>query len=214
MKETELAQVIVEWLNNKQYEVFQEVQIDNRVADIVAKKNDQLWIIECKTSLNLLLLEQVHNWITYSDYVSVAVPVSKTYTRSNTFAKRILREFKIGCLELKKDKYNKKYIIRETIDPIIHSDPIRKQYIKLHEEQKWYQEAGSSNGGHFTDFKGTIDKLYNLAKDNPGIELKQALKEINHHYKNDNNAFFCIKKYIDQNIIKKIKLIDNNIYIN
>ena len=74
MKEQELASYIVSYLENENWEIFQEVQFRSygNIADIVAVKDNKLWIIESKTTLSFKVLEQARRWKCH--YRSIAVP--------------------------------------------------------------------------------------------------------------------------------------------
>ncbi len=47
-----------------------------------------------------------------------------------------------------------------------------------------------------------------VVKENPGIELKEAIKKIKHHYSNDKSAIGSISGYLQgkQNIIENIRM--------
>jgi len=58
MKETDLAERVINWLEDQHWEIYQEVQFRGYggIADIVAVRAGYLWIIECKTSMTFTLL--------------------------------------------------------------------------------------------------------------------------------------------------------------
>ena len=97
-KEADLAKVVVSWLNEQHWDVYQEVQIHGfgGVADIVAVQGPLVWVIECKTSLSLTVMEQASVWRVH--FRSVAVPTGVRH-HSRTAAYRVARLFfKVGVL--------------------------------------------------------------------------------------------------------------------
>jgi len=219
MKEIELGEKIVTWLQVKGWEVYQEVSIWGKTADIVAVKNNKVWIIECKVSLTFDLLAQACYWKPYANYSSIAIPESTSYKRSKgrSFAFGICKEKGIGVLKLNHHKSvyseNEHWSIIQSIKPK-PNDRAKKwsaEHIqsKLLEEQKTYAKAGSpGNVKKFTRFKKTCLELEEIVKDNPGIELKEAVKKIGHHYKTNHSAIASISKYLTgkKKIIENIKM--------
>ncbi len=73
MKETELGKPIETWLEKQGYSVSCEV----KNCDIVARKADELLIVELKTRFCLDLVYQAVNRKNLTDSVYVAVPVQQ-----------------------------------------------------------------------------------------------------------------------------------------
>lgn len=82
MKETELAKSIILYLEGHGWDVYQEALIQGNIADIVATFGKLTWIIECKTSLSLKLLEQASAWGGKVNFISIAIP-AKTRINNN-----------------------------------------------------------------------------------------------------------------------------------
>jgi hypothetical protein len=95
MKETELYAPIRDFLVSNGYEVQAEV----KNCDIVAKKDDNLIVIEMKTSANLSLLIQATDRQRISDSVYVAIPAPKK-RRSSQWrgTQRVLRQLELGLI--------------------------------------------------------------------------------------------------------------------
>ena len=75
----------------------------------------------------------------------------------------------------------------------------------LTEQHKTFAKAGSKDGKHLTLFKMTTQLLAAYVKKHPGVFLKDAVKKIKHHYKNDYNASRSIGVQIRQhNNVEKI----------
>ena len=92
--ETILAELVVNWLESQKWDVYQEVQIETygKIADIVAVLGNLVWIIECKKSLSLSVMEQAYRWRRYANFTSVAVQRRKG-TEGRVFATKVLSKF-------------------------------------------------------------------------------------------------------------------------
>ncbi|MEW6614016.1 MAG: MmcB family DNA repair protein [Thermodesulfobacteriota bacterium] len=101
MSEVEIAKVVIGWLQDLRWEVYQEVQIGacGPIADIVAVQDKLLWIIEVKRSLGLSVIGQALHWKTFCHYVSVAVPY-KRWTKEHDTAVYFMKRDGIGLLKV------------------------------------------------------------------------------------------------------------------
>jgi len=96
MKETELDEPIRLWLEKQGYSVSCEV----KNCDIVARKDDDLMIIELKTRFSLDLVYQAVNRKNLTDSVYVAVPVlsgKKTIPKYKN-VKKLLARLEVGLI--------------------------------------------------------------------------------------------------------------------
>ncbi len=207
MKETEIAKPIISYLESMGWDVYQEVMIDDKIADIVATCGKLTWIIECKTSLSLKLLEQAYAWRGMANFISIVIP-RKSHIYNNSFVNHILKQAGIGVLTVEyKD-------VRLNISPTFNRKTINIiKYLKP--EQKTWSQAGSKGGGYYTPFQETKRSIELTIKRHPeGILFKEFLKNINHHYNTEATAKQCIKHWIDRNIINaKIVTQNNKLYI-
>jgi hypothetical protein len=96
MKETELDEPIRLWLEKQGYSVSCEV----KNCDIVARKGDELLIIELKTRFSLDLVYQAVNRKNLSDSVYVAVPVlpGKKSLPKYKNVKKLLARLEVGLI--------------------------------------------------------------------------------------------------------------------
>ncbi len=96
MKESELFDPIKRYLQGQGYSVHAEV----KHCDIVARKHDELVLIELKNSINLNLLVQAAERKELSDsvYIAVPVPVGKQVPPNFKRIKKLLRRLEIGCI--------------------------------------------------------------------------------------------------------------------
>ena len=96
MKETELDKPIGKWLEKQGYSVSCEV----KNCDIVARKGDELLIIELKTRFSLDLVYQAVNRKNLTDSVYVAVPLQhgrKTIPKYKE-VKKLLARLEVGLI--------------------------------------------------------------------------------------------------------------------
>lgn len=185
--EQELAAIVVARLNAEGWEVFQEVQVFGAVADIIARKDNKLWVIETKTTLNLDVLGQAYNWRDSADKVSIAVPASRR-SRGRDFAYNVCRQFKIGIITVAPQATwdNKPYWYiqadyeTEKINPQLRT----KLESSISELHKTWSKAGSPSGGHLTPFKLTEMNVQEYVKGHPGCTFKELIDNIQTHYAN------------------------------
>lgn len=96
MKETELDEPVRKWLEKQGYTVSCEV----KHCDIVARKDDELLIVELKTRFSLDLVYQAVNRKNLTDSVYVAVPVKtgkKTIPHYKD-VKKLLARLEVGLI--------------------------------------------------------------------------------------------------------------------
>lgn len=195
MKETELAEKVVSWLAESRWDVYQEVLINKSIADIVAVQGRLTWIIECKTSMSLVLIGQAIDRKRYANLVSVAVPV-KLRDRSHVAANTILGQNGIGAIYVGYDD------VHQSARPALMR---KKLPIKLNDDQKTYALAGASGGGYWTPFKSTCRNIQENVRRNPGIILKEIIESTRHHYQTDSTARACISRWAIDGIIPGIE---------
>jgi len=205
MKETDLAKPVVLYLKEQGWDVYQEVLIYGKVADIVATFGKLTWIIEVKTSMSLKLLEQIYCWRGRANFLSIAIPARSYF---GDFTKDLLIKNKIGVLSV---RYEEVY---ENIHPQLNRKVINIQKF-LKPEQKTWAEAGSQHG-YFTPFQNTKRNIEYRIKNYPnGILFKDFLKLTEHHYSKEATARSCLRQWIESGIIKGAKIVeqDNRLFI-
>ena len=96
MKESELFEPIKTYLQGQGYSVHAEVNN----CDIVARKNEELVIVELKNSISMNLVAQAveRKEISDSVYIAVPVPIGKQYPPNFRRVKKVLRRLEIGCI--------------------------------------------------------------------------------------------------------------------
>lgn len=205
MKETEIGAAMVEYLHDSGWEVYQEVYRyrGSPIADIVARQNKLIWIIELKTSMSFTLLEQIMHWKWQANYLSVCIP---------SVRRRGFQAFKFACDQLGCGifLYNSKprsllsrirCETRPTISRTIFNDWDRH----LSEHQKTFCPAGSQSG-RWSPFKQTIADLRRYIDSHPGCVMHDLVKEIDHHYQSDGTFKSMLAKHIKDGVIGGIKV--------
>ncbi|NOS56465.1 MAG: hypothetical protein HOP37_09460 [Cyclobacteriaceae bacterium] len=167
MSESELAAPLVAWLQDQNWDVYQEVQFRQRggVADIVAVRNGIVWIIETKTSYSFKVLDQASSWPVH--FRSVAVP--KTFSDKRDY--RVARfYYLVGVIEISSGGR-----IEEIVRPPVFTknkkavNDYKQQLTELH---KTFASAGSKSGHHLTPYKQTILEVRRVIDENPGCTIK------------------------------------------
>lgn len=194
--EKELASKVVEWLSIQHWDVYQEVQFrrGGSIADIVAVRNNYIWIIECKKSFSLDVMEQASNWRSHFRSAAVQALISSSSTNRDRRYKLAKEYFKIGTLVV-----SNLNVIERVPSPLMREyHRFAKTMMKnLHIEQKSgeYASAGSDVGGYFTPYKNTMGIIKNYIGNNPGCTLKEIINCVGNksHYYSISSAKGCIR---------------------
>lgn len=196
-KETELAAAIVRWLDDQGWDVYQEVPLHGRAADIVAVRGPVLWVIETKLSLGLDVIEQAVRWRGLAHCVSVGVPMS-----GNHFARSVAESFRLGVIEATDEN-----TVRERVDaPLERRAGVHMLRAALRPEQKTALAAGSQHGERFTPWRETCQRVAREATAKPGIELRELITSIRHHYASNASARACLKDWIAKGKVPGVRL--------
>lgn len=96
--EADIGFAVVAQLRAGGWDVYQEVDVHRAGAraDLVATKDGNVEVVECKMTMSLDLLGQAENWLTWAHRVSVALPMSSRRTRGYDFAVKAMKKFGIG----------------------------------------------------------------------------------------------------------------------
>ena len=209
LPETSLAAPVVAWLRDMEWDVYQEVQVGDDIADIVATKGPLIYVVEVKVSLSLKLLAQAARWLRLAHYVSVALPfeIGKGRYLERSFAEKYMAENGIGRITVKDSEVDVNRIdarFRRRVD----SEKIRE---KLHEKQKTTLGAGSKGGGYWTPFKETCQALRKFVEMHPGCSMKEAIDGIRHHYSSPASARGSLAHWIRAGKVKGLVLFDGKL---
>lgn len=184
--EKDLAKVVVSWLQEQHWDVWQEVQFHayGPTNDIYAMNGKISWAIECKLTLNLKVIEQAFN--SRAIIKSIAIP----YRNYNSFGEKVCKDYGIGVISVS-NSGNINYF----------PGKLNREFYKFSEKTieflnkvpKEFCEAGSKSG-HWTPYKATIEQCKLFIKKNPGCSISDIMKDIKHHYRSDSTAKACIAK--------------------
>src|SRR3972149_3812124 len=79
-------------------------------------------------------------------------------------------------------------------------------YKSLKEEQKTFAEAGTNSRKCWTPFQSTVRSITETVTSNNGIEFKDLIKKISHHYSSYSAAKNSLTKWIECGVIKGVVL--------
>lgn len=199
--EQALGERIVRYFGDREWEVFQEVRTRQHggVADIVVRQGRIVGVVECKRTLNLSVIEQAYEWIAYAHFVWVATWHSIPRGR---LMYKILQDYGIGWLSSYRGD------VRETTKPAFRRVPPNLSLLTdcLTEERRHVGVAGSAHGGYWTPFRQTGWELQRLAKEKPGITLREALESFRHHYASTKSAMCNLPSWIDKGKFPEVRL--------
>lgn len=200
VSEKEIAKIVIDHFESLGFETYKEVteRGGRPRADIIAVKDDKYIVIECKTSMNLKLMEQAYYWTDKSHETYICIPITKRSTRSKFFAYNMCRDYGIGVLEV----YPKTNSLVERVKSSTTKNP---DLPKLYEQQK-SSVAGVSSGDFVTPFKITCGKLVDYVKENGPVMLKTAVENIEHHYASNNSAKNSLHKMINIGVISELEI--------
>lgn len=185
MKETEIGEVIVAWLLESHWDVYQEVQFSRLggVADIVAVRHGIIWIIETKVSYTMDVLQQASRWMAH--YRSVGVPQClDRFGRDYGVAERYYR---VGVLEVSPGKK-----VDEKVDaPVITNNHkwAKRLMENLTEDHKTFAKAGSPAGSHLTPYKSTMMAIRKVVENNPGCTIKFLYEQLGSMHYSSKESF-------------------------
>jgi len=195
MKETDLAKHVVKYLRQNGWTVYQEVVMGyggNR-ADIVAVKDNVVWVIEAKVNFGFAVLAQAERWLAWTNCVSVAVP-RVSYSEGRTLGRRIAKDLGIGVIDvdtlLAQESMN---CVQERVEPqhrLGYTEKLLKCCTAAHED---FCPAGTPKGGYVTCYKLYCEMVLEYLKKEPGQTPKQIVAAIGHgHYCSDISAQVAI----------------------
>ena len=204
--EAELAAVIVHWLTELKWDVYQEVQLHrgSAVADIVAVQNRIVWVVETKRALTLDVLEQALGWYHYAHYISVGVPHGKHRAKSlwdNGLIRDIFQWKHVGALMAHQDG-----TVLETIHPHLNRRALAHKFrAAVTPEHKTFSAAGAAHSAHWSPFQATCQQVREYVEKHPGATLMETMNNVKHHYASTSTARSCLAKWGEKGIIKGVE---------
>lgn len=199
MKETDLGEILVDWLkkNKPEWEVYQEIRpskyVGTPVADIVCVNRDNyVWVIEIKKNLNLDVIRQAVSWAV--DYRSIAIRLPKTKSADSNarwWLQRINSDWGVGSLIIHPDFSSRQVVEHKTPKQYELACYHRTDFVKtvLDGKTKGFAQAGSNEGGYWTPYKESMIKVREYVEKHPGCgvgDIVDALGKL--HYANAHSA--------------------------
>lgn len=205
--EADAAALVVAYLEEMGLDVYQEVDLCGCVADIVAVRGKEVWIVEVKTSWSLDLLQQLdyHKGRGHANRIFAAVPVCKGWHDRS----RLFQRLGFGTISIMvPTEYGEGTKIKGMAPRI---SPKRLQLCGtlkiLDPGHKTHAKAGApSAAGRWTPFRRTCDALVEVVKRKPGISMKEAVDGLAHHYSSDACARASLMKWAEAGSVKGIVL--------
>lgn len=189
--ETEIAKAVSQWLIEQHWEVYPEVRPDSVGPrhDIVAIRNKIAWIIECKTSFGLAVIEQALHAKMRAHFASVAVP-GGVNRKNYAFQRRICRDYGIGVITVSQFA-----TIRQIVAPVLNRTAYRmaNRLINCCTENHKTMGVAGGKSAFYTPYKRTINSVRKIIRRFGECDIKTIMKELKeHHYSNDKTATACI----------------------
>lgn len=209
--EQQVGEVVVAWLEALGCDVYQEVECAGGVADIVAKRSAELWIVEVKTSFSIALLYQAMEKRQTAHRIFIAAP----YTRHMQDVIAICSELGIGVLQVSAGDagwessvydYGAPRVVERVFGRRWNTRPVRLAQ-QLRPEHKTHAKAGAIGaGGRWTPFRDTCEQLARVVAAEPGITLKAAVDGIKHHYRTPARARGSLATWIKEGKVPGVAL--------
>ena len=150
IQETDLYQPIKNHLQELGFEVKGEI----KKCDIVAKKDDQVIIVELKLSLNITLLLQAIERFSLSDIVYIAIPKQCTlYKKQSKQVKKLIKRLGIGLIVV--DLQKSKQYVEVVSDPQDYTPRKNKRKEKALLKE-FNQRVGDTQKGGSTNAKAGL----------------------------------------------------------
>lgn len=197
MTEQDAAALVVTYLSELGFEVYQEVTFpEGVIADIVAVRGLECWIVEVKTAWSLALLEQCrqHKLWGHGNRIFAAVPISRNQEdHQRLFLDCGFGTILIGCAAPTGTgpKLGK-------MAPKLTWRPIQTTLKMLHSGYQTSAKAGApSAAGRWTPFAQTCRFLHQEVLKEPGLSVKDAMSRIKHHYASEASARSSMLSWIE-----------------
>lgn len=202
--EQQVAEVVVAYLEAMGADVYQEVTVGGGVADIVAKVRAEVWIVEVKTSLSLALLTQAMERRRLAHRVIIAAP----YTRNLGDVGVMCGELGIGLWQVRApvEAWMRPEVTEVTTSRRWNRRPVGLSNA-LCPEHKTHAKAGAIGaGGRWTPFRRTCEELLAVVRREPGITVKAAIEEIEHHYSSNKSATSSIAHWVERGKVPGVRI--------
>lgn len=198
VSEVEVARPVRAWLESEGWETFAEVRYEGRVADIVAVRGPETWIVEVKKNRAAKLLDQARKWIGQANCIWLAA--RKPQRDPAEWWDTDLHLYGLG-----------EFTIDAEGEVDIRCSPARYRLTDLgirsalKDAHKTFAEAGNAKSERWSPFQETARMLLRAAELNPGFELTDMITS-------DYKAA-SIKIHIQQGHIKGLVVRSGKVYL-
>lgn len=203
--ETELAKHVIAYMHDEQWETYQEVEFRGQIADIVVTKGRLIGVVECKRALGFPVLEQAHRWLPFTNFVWAAVWRSG---RSRLgFGREVAKLFGIGITTVHRSspELNRREELAPAFRRKLAMAPLLRDVLRP-EHKVGFAAAGSNRGNRFTPWANTCRELLRLVQEKPGIELREAIAAIRHHYSSTASARGSLIHWIEKSRVRGVRM--------
>jgi hypothetical protein len=213
--EAELATVVIAWLEALGADVYQEVELLHRGmrADIVARVRAELWIIETKTSVSLVLIEQAMERRRFAHRVYIAAPTYRARAGlpiCEALGIGLLGVTVAGGIEATSE-YDEPQVTMRVQGRRWNTQPVALSR-RLAPQHKKHARAGAQTGGHWSPFRRTIERLAQEVAASPGIALNAAVAGIEHHYRSNAGARTSLAAWIREGKVPGVEIRDGALW--
>jgi len=206
VSEQDVAAIVVDYLEQLGADVYQEVECQGGVADLVARVGAEIWIVEVKTSFSLALLLQAMDRRRCAHRVVIAAP----YTRNIRDVGVVCEALGIGVWQVRVPDPSSTWEqpeVRQLVTSARHNRRPVELAKRLEPGHKTHAKAGAVGAaGRWTPFRRTCEALAAVVSREPGVLLKQAIDQIEHHYATDANARSSMLKWIEVGRVPGVEL--------
>ena len=203
IQETVVSGAVVGCLVDMGWTVYQEVvvttseaivsvvanQNNKLMADIVARKEGLIWVIEAKSAMTREVEKQAWAWRDWADMISVAVPASRKMTDARRRAEARLAALGIGSFWTRGGR-------------VVHYRPAterprRADYVMnaLDVRQKDFVEAGNPSRQRWSPWQETRSRIIEFVKQHPGVYVRDLVRSIPTHYRRISVARVAISQW-------------------
>lgn len=203
--EADLARTVVAELQRQGYETYEEVSlaVQARRADVVGVRGPLVVVVETKAGLSLRLLDQLLAWRGEANLVIGAVAQG----RISHAVEQFCRDQGFGLWQVGAGGVNERIAPR-----LLRRAAWQRLRAALRPEHRSgeYAKAGTNGGGHWSPFRDTCRALRRVVQQHPGIELRVALREIDHHYAGHKSAMGALPGLIRKGVVEGVRLDDDD----
>lgn len=197
MTEQEVAALVVAWLESSGLDVYQEVAVSGGVADIVATRGAEVWIVEVKTGWSLDVLQQCLDRKRICHRVFAAVPSARGWSERAALASAL----GIGAIRVTGES-----VELRSMPPRLTSRRLDISK-RLCPEHKTHAKAGAVGaGGRWTPWRRTCEAVRDFVTAHPGSTLKAVIGGIEHHYASASSAKGSIATWARRGVIPGVRL--------